>query len=129
MSIRAKAVAATTVAGGMLIGSTMIAAPAHADISRSDEGMCRSGALYDLEVERDDGMLEIDFDVDRARPGEVYRATVKVNKKRVWRANLRTDSDGDVWFTRMVRDRKGPDRITVRLVSNNGDVCRAKVRV
>ena len=129
MSLRTRSVLAASVAGGMLIGSTMMAAPANAEIERSAQGTCKSGAIWDLDVERDDGLLEIDFDVDRARPGEVYRATVKVNKKRVWRANLRTDSDGDVWFTRMVRDRKGPDRITVRLVSNKGDVCRAKVRV
>lgn len=129
MSRRTKSIAAATVATGMLIGSGMLAAPAHAEISKSDRGTCRSGALYDLDVERDDGLLEIDFDVDRARPGERFRVVVKVNDKRVWRANVRTDRDGDVWFTRMVRDRQGPDRVSVRMVSPRGDVCRASVRI
>lgn len=129
MSRRMKSLAAATVATGMLIGSGMLAAPANAEIERSEQGMCRSGAVWDLDVERDDGMLEIDFDVNLARPMENYRVVVKVNRKRVWRANLRTDRDGDVWFTRMVRDRRGPDRVTVRMVSSRGDVCRARLRI
>ena len=129
MSRRTKSIAAATVATGMLIGSGMLAAPANAEINRSAQGTCKSGAIWDLDVERDDGMLEIDFDVDRARPAENFRVVVKVNRKRVWRANLRTDRDGDVWFTRMVRDRRGPDRVTVRMVSPRGDVCRARVRI
>jgi len=129
MSRRMKSLAAATVATGMLIGSGMLAAPANAEINRSAQGTCKSGAIWDLDVERDDGMLEIDFDVDRARPVENYRVVVKVNRKRVWRASLRTDRDGDVWFTRMVRDRRGPDRVSVRMVSPRGDVCRAAVRI
>ena len=129
MSKRVKSLTAVGVAIGMLVGSGMLAAPANAEIERSKQGTCRSGAVWDLDVERDDGMLEIDFDVDRARPVENFRVVVKVNRKRVWRANLRTDRDGDVWFTRMVRDRRGPDRVTVRMVSSRGDVCRARVRI
>ena len=129
MSSRNKRLAATGIATGLLIGSGILAAPANAEIERSTQGMCRSGAVWDLDVERDDGMLEIDFDVDRARPVEIYRVVVKVNSKRVWRANMRTDRDGDVWFTRMVRDRQGPDRVTVRMVSSRGDVCRGSIRI
>lgn len=66
MSIRTKSVLAASVAGGMLIGSTMMAAPANAEIERSAQGTCKSGAIWDLDVERDDGLLEIDFDVDLA---------------------------------------------------------------
>lgn len=129
MAKRMKGFTALGVATGLLIGSGMLAAPANAEIERSKQGMCRSGAVWDLDVERDDGMLEIDFDVDRARPLENFRVVVTVNRKRVWRANLRTDRDGDVWFTRMVRDRRGPDRVTVRMVSSRGDVCRGSIRI
>ena len=129
MRTAVKGTAAMGVAAGMLIGSGILAAPAQAGIERTAQGTCRSGAIWDLDVERDDGMLEIDFDVDRARPGEVYRVTVKVNNQRVWRTTKRTDSDGDVWFTRMVRDRQGPDRVQVRLKSPSGDVCRGTVRI
>lgn len=129
MSMRTKSITAAAIAGGMLVGSGILAAPANAEINRSAQGTCKSGAIWDLDVERDDGMLEIDFDVDRARPGETFRVAVKVNRARVWRANLRADRDGDVWFTRMVRDRQGPDRVTVRMVSSRGDVCRGTVRI
>ena len=129
MSKRARVLTAAGVAAGMIIGSGLIAAPANAEINRSAQGTCTSGAVWDLDVERDDGMLEIDFDVDRARPSENFRVVVKVNRQRVWRTNLRTDRDGDVWFTRMVRDRRGPDRVTVRMVSPRGDVCRGSVRI
>lgn len=129
MSKRVKGLIAGGVAAGMMIGSGIIAAPANAEINRSAQGTCTSGAIWDLDVERDDGMLEIDWDVDRARPVERFRVVVKVNNQRVWRANVRTDRDGDVWFTRMVRDRQGPDTVSVRMVSPRGDVCRGSVRI
>lgn len=43
MSIRTKSVLAASVAGGMLIGSTMMAAPANAEIERSAQGTCNPG--------------------------------------------------------------------------------------
>jgi hypothetical protein len=129
MNRRTKKMTAIGATAGLIIGSGILAAPASAEIERSDRGTCRSGAIWDLDVERDDGRLEVDFDVDRARPGDTYRVTVKVNNRTVMTRTLRADRDGDFWFNRSFRDSRGPDTVSVRAVSPRGDVCRGSVRI
>lgn len=121
--------AAVGLASGALV---LGAVPANADVER--RGTCSAGSSWDVDIERERGVFDIDVEVQSQTSGENWQLVVTQNGKRVFSSTLpsRQDSDdryADVdWIftaknTPRVRDR-------FRLVATNqttGEVCRVMV--
>jgi hypothetical protein len=130
-----KTTIATIAAGSALAIGGLLAAPAHAaparptEVERETQGTCSAGARWDLNLEREFGVIDIGFEVDGATPGERWTVTIKRNGSQVLKVTRPADAEGEVDVDHIVRDRAGSDRFTVRATSADGQVCRGSLRI
>lgn len=99
------------------------------EVEREKSGQCSAGARWEFNLEKERGVIDADFEVDNAQPGERWRLRVRHDGKRVLKVWRTVDRDGDVEASVLVRDRKGRDTFKAKAVSPNGEVCRAKLRI
>src|SRR4051812_15759191 len=88
---------------------------------------CGHGAAAKLKVKRDDGALEVEFELEHSRmPGARWRL-VLVHEGRVeWRGSARArGSRAGFEVKRHVRDLPGADRLRVRATDPRGLSCSA----
>lgn len=114
-------------AAAVLAAGTTLAtvAPAAADTERT--ARC-GGALASLSVDREDGALEVDADVDGARPGSRWRVVLRHEGRVVADRVLRADREGELDLDRVRPDTPGRD--TFRLtVDRRGPADPCSVRV
>ncbi len=131
---RTIAVLAGTATGAGLLIAAAPAADA-AGVERQKYGTCSQGSTWKLELEREHGLIDVDFDADTPRAGVTWKVKikhkrVKNNKKWVYRSTTRSDRDGEVDVDRHLKNRKGKDRVVVRVKSRaTGEVCRAALTI
>lgn len=92
-------------------------------------GSCTGGADWKLKVKQDDGRLEVEWEVDSNRSGQVWRVRIRDNGVRVvaTRATTRPPS-GSFEVQRRIVDRRGTDRVVARSRHlGGGEVCRGVV--
>ncbi len=65
------------------------------DAEQADRGQC-DGATYDLSVERDDGRLEVSFEVQSQSPGEEWSVVLTEDGQVLREARLLTDDEGEL---------------------------------
>jgi hypothetical protein len=93
-------------------------------------GSCTGSSTAKLKVNRDDGRLETEFEVDQNRHGVKWAVRIRRNGKRVVRTSARTKApSGSFSVERRIADPAGSDRIAARATSPSGEVCRASVTV
>jgi hypothetical protein len=126
----------TAIAAGATLATTgLLAAPAAAaprvlaEVERETMGTCSAGARWDLNLEREFGVIDIGFEIDGATPGERWTVVVKRNGSQVVKVSRPADAEGEVDVDHIVRDRSGSDRFTVRATSASDQVCRAALRI
>lgn len=89
-------------------------------------GSCSGSADWKLKAQRDDGALEVEWEVDSNRVGQVWRVRIYDNGDRVVAARRTTQApSGSFEVERHIADRPGSDRLVAR--SRNlasGQVCR-----
>jgi hypothetical protein len=93
-------------------------------------GPCSGSADWKLKVKQDDGRLEVEWEVDSNRSGQVWRVRVRDNGVRVvaTRAVTRQPS-GSFSVERSIANRPGTDRVVARARHlGGGQVCRGVVR-
>lgn len=89
-------------------------------------GVCGGGTSSELRVERDDGELEVRFELDHDRPAVPWRVILVHERRVVWRIDARrTRSNGELEVRRILRDLPGTDTVSARAVGPRGLVCRA----
>ena len=89
----------------------LIATPAGA-VEKS--GSC-AGAKFELDVEKDDGVFEVEADVDYARPGSQWRVVLR-HDGRVFYNQVRTaDREGEVSVDRDRPNTAGDDRFRLNV--------------
>ena len=89
-------------------------------------GLCGGGTSSELRVERDDGELEVRFELDHDRAGVPWRVVLVHERRVVWRVDARrTRSNGELEVRRTLRDLPGTDTVSARAVGPRGLVCRA----
>jgi hypothetical protein len=119
--------ASLVAAGGLLLAT---APAALADDEKEKDGDCSMKSDWELELEKDDGKIEIEFDVDTPRSGQTWRVRVLHNGDLSYKGKRVTDDDGEYEVDRKVRDRAGKDRIVVRGVNaKTGEVCRGALSI
>lgn len=89
-------------------------------------GSCGSGASAKLKLKGDDGAIEVEFEVDHHRAGEVWRVTLARGGRVLHRSSARTAGrSGSFSFERRISDLAGADRVTARAVGPRGITCTA----
>jgi hypothetical protein len=118
-SLRIAAPLVATLALGALVGSAPVAAA-----DREREGDCSARSDWELELEKDDGRIEFDLDIDTPRSGQRWAIVIKQNGGAFFENTRRTDDDGDIEIDRDRPDRSGTDRFSFRAVNRvTGEVC------
>lgn len=130
-----KTIVATIAAGAALATAGILAAPASAaparpaEVERETMGSCSAGARWDLNLEREFGVIDIDFEIDAATPGEKWTVSITRNGSKVLRVSQVADREGEIDVNHIVRDRAGSDRIAVSATSASGQTCRGSLRI
>lgn len=121
-----------TLIGTALVAGTLLAIPAPTMAKSSDvirTGNCSGAADWKLKVSREDAGLEVEFEVDQNRNGQVWR--VRITDNGVLRySNLRTTRapSGSFSVNRTIRNMAGSDTIVARARNlKTGQLCVAKL--
>ncbi len=120
--MKKKVVAAAAAGAVVVVGIGAGAVVAFgADSESTERGAC-AGAAYELNVEDDDGGLELEFELQAARPGEVYQVLVEQGDTEVLAGERTTDEDAELDLDTPV-DADGAKTFTVTVTPEQGEAC------
>ncbi len=121
----------TLVAAGALgIGGASLATAKGGDAGVRATGTCSSGVTAKLKAKHDDGLLEVEFEVDHNRNGVRWNWTLARDGRTVRTGVARTKApSGSFSITRRIADSPGATRVAFRAVSSGGKVCTARLTV
>jgi hypothetical protein len=124
-SLRIAAPLIATLALTALVGSAPVAG---ADVEKERD--CSARSDWELSLERDDGRIEFDLDIDTPRSGQRWSIVIKQNDKVFFQNTRRTVDDGDIEIDRDRPDRRGTDRFWFRAVNRvTGEVCKGRISI
>lgn len=89
------------------------------------DGTCSGSARSELRLESDDGLIELEFEVDRTRSRASWRIVLVHERRVAWKGTVRARSGGSIRLRRMLPDLPGADSVTARAWGPNGIGCRA----
>jgi len=128
-----KTIAATIATGAALATAGILASPASAaparEVERETMGSCSAGARWELNLEREYGVIDIDFEIDAATPGEKWTVSITKNGSTILNVSQTADREGEIDVSRIVRDQAGTDRFSVTATSASGQTCRGSLRI
>jgi hypothetical protein len=87
-------------------------------------GTCAAGARATLRLKRDDGEIEVRFELRHARGG-AWRVTLVHERRVVWKGTARARAGRSFELRRTLPDLAGSDTVTVQAWGPRGAVCRA----
>jgi hypothetical protein len=111
----------------------MIVAPpavaGDADVER--HGACSGSSRWELDLEREHGRIEVDYEVDQNVSGDTWRIRLRHNGNVFFRGTRETrGDDGSFEVERHVNDTTGTDRFVARSVNRStGEVCRGSAAI
>lgn len=126
--MRRTLIAATVlVTAGTLVTAAPAALAKDGDVERT--GSCSGSADWKLKVGREDRGLDVEWEVDSNRSGQVWRVRVFDNGDRVIATRRTTlPPSGSFSVERVITNRPGSDRIVARARHlATGQVCRASL--
>lgn len=89
-------------------------------------GVCGAGATSKLRVRSDGGTIEVRFEVDHSRAGELWRVALVHERRVAWKGSVKTSRPGGSFeVERTLQDFPGADDVNVRAGGPRGIVCRA----
>lgn len=90
-------------------------------------GRCGGAATSTLKVKADDGLLEVEFEVDQNRAGVLWRIALVHERRVAWKGTARTAGpSGSFEVRRRLRDLPGRDSVTARAWGPSGLTCQAQ---
>jgi len=122
-------VTATTAA---LSGLVLLAPAADASGGTPDveaRGLCTAAATWKLKAKPDNGRLDIEFEVDSNRVGQVWAVRLTDNGTQIFAGRRTTLAPSGSFAVNILRPNlAGPDTIRARAVNTvNGSVCAGRV--
>jgi hypothetical protein len=106
------------------VGTSQVAARGGGDGSEARAaGVCGSGATSQLRL-RQRGDIDVRFQVEHTRSGQLWRVTLVRERRVVWRGQARTRR-GSFEIERRIPDFSGADHVTARAISPRGLTCSA----
>ena len=132
MKYSSAAAAATGLA--MLCSAAIAAAPAQAsggDDAVRTSGACTNGpGVWKLKGKKDDGRIEIEFEVDTNRVGQVWHVRITDNRQLVVSRDATTQAPSGSFTVHARTDNRAGVADVIRAHAFRGDqVCGGKVRV
>jgi hypothetical protein len=118
-------------AAAMLVGG-IAAGPASAkDGEVIRRGSCTGATDWKLKAKPDDGRLEVEFEVDSNRNGQVWSVRITDNGVRVFAGNRTTQPpSGSFEVERHIANRAGADNIRARATNaRTGESCTGTLRI
>jgi hypothetical protein len=104
----------------------MAAAPAAARDDVRAAGSCGRGASAELRVKADDGAIEVELRVRRARAGERWSVALVHERRVAWRGRATTSRSRDGFrVRRTLPNYPGADEISARATNSRGLTCQA----
>ncbi|HEV3480457.1 MAG TPA: hypothetical protein VG144_13550 [Gaiellaceae bacterium] len=93
-------------------------------------GRCSNGAGWKLKAKHDDGLIDVEFEVDQNVNGRRWSVTLRRDGTRVFRG-IRTTRppSGSFEINRRIGNPAGPDRITAVARAVAGGTCRAALTI
>jgi hypothetical protein len=89
-------------------------------------GVCSQQSTSKLKLSRDNGRIEVEFEVDQNRNGVPWKVTLRRNGTRVASLTAKTRApSGSFEIRRLIADRPGADRISARATRASGEACTA----
>jgi hypothetical protein len=89
-------------------------------------GHCTRASVWKLKLSREDGRIEVEFQVDQNRNDRQWRVTLAQNGTTVWRGSRYTRAPSGSFTVRLLRpNHAGTDRFVARATNvRTGEVCR-----
>ena len=125
--MRSRAMVAAVVLGAMLIGGTALPVLAKdGDVIR--RGACSGRSDWKLKLSEDNGRIEVEYEVDQNRAGDVWRVHVRHDRDLVFAARRGTKAPSGSFTVRLLqRNRVGDDLFRGRAVNlRTGEICGGK---
>jgi hypothetical protein len=108
-SLSLRRVAAVGILTTALAAGTVPAALAKSPVYKAS-GTCSQGAAWKIKAKADDGRVEVEFEVDSNRVGQVWTWSLRDNGVKVGAGSARTTApSGSFEVERQVRNRAGKD--------------------
>jgi hypothetical protein len=90
-------------------------------------GTCTKSSMSKLKLSREDGRIEVEFEVDQNRNGLRWQIVLEWNGSRVFTgARTTRPPSGSFELRRVVGDTPAADRFRARATSPSGEVCTAR---
>lgn len=113
---------ATLGLSALLAVSAPVAAGDPGEVQR--QGDCSGNADWRLEVEPEDGGLQVDLRIRQDdQAGRVWDIRIKQNGERFFRADRTTDEDGEIRIRRQRPNTAGDDRFFFKAIGPGGQTC------
>ena len=94
------------------------------------KGTCSGASSAKLKLSREDGGIEVEFEVDQNRTGVPWRVVLKHDRRTVFRGTRVTRApSGSFELRRVTANRPGTHVISAQATSRAGEVCRASARI
>jgi hypothetical protein len=122
--MRFRAMVATTVLGTLLIGGAAMPALARdGDVIR--RGACSGPSDWKLKLSEEDGRIEVEYEVDQNRVGDVWRVRIRHDGDLVFAGRRTTRAPSGSFEVRILqRNRAGDDIFRGRAVNvRTGETC------
>jgi hypothetical protein len=121
--MRARAIIAATVMAVVLVGGATQAFAREGDVIR--RGACSGTADWKLKLSNENGRIEVEYEVDQNRSGDVWRVRIRHDGDLVFAGRRTTQPPSGSFTVRILqRNRAGDDVFRGRAVNlRTGQVC------
>jgi len=93
-------------------------------------GSCDHGVTSKLKLKNDDGVIEVEFEVDQNRVGRTWNVKLKRDGSVFWRGQRTTQApSGSFSVQRRLANGPGSDHVVGKAISPSGQVCRASLTI
>ena len=111
-NLATRALTTAAVVAGTLITLAGPAAASHGGGGVQDRGSCHGGGTFKLQAKHDDGRIEVEYEVDSNRRGQVWHVRLTDNGARFFAGTARTTApSGSFELHKLTRNRAGSDTI------------------
>jgi hypothetical protein len=122
---------ATVVAVAGVVGSAFLVPAANAAAPRGvkSSGSCTATSSWKLAAKPDNGKIDVEFEVDGHRVGQVWNLTIKDNGMRVFHGTRTTSGpSGSISVSRLIANQTGSDHLVgIATYPATGESCRGSV--
>jgi hypothetical protein len=122
--MRARAFMVSAVLAALIVGGTTMPVQAkEGDVIRT--GACRERSDWKLKLSEDNGRVEVEYEVDQNRVGDVWRVRIRHDGDVVFAARRTTKAPSGSFTVRLLqRNRAGDDVLRGRAVNlRTGETC------